>query len=267
MIGQKLVDNIRAYGIYTGSWEGRRKVLEDAGFGMDKKAKYVIITGCVLPEEMPHVFRAFKSLLDHLQIDYTLLSKEYCCGWVPLRRPAVAAKNEEDIIKTKELSREFVMENFRQAEALEASSIVLFCAACEPTYTNFAGATSLEVISYSELLDRHFQGGKLDIDADYYAGCYRFRRRITTEPVDVEPAVRLLNKIEGLRVNYLDNNLCCFKPSHVEQLVSSLTTRTLVALCSGCYLKLRHELQEKGDYQAKMLTEIVLEAVQTQGSK
>jgi len=263
MIDQKIVDNIKAYGVFRDSGEGKRRVIENAGFRTDQKAEYVIITGCIQPQQMPEVFRALKELLEHLQIDYTLLSKEYCCGWMPIGQPAVMAKNEEDIAKSKELSRDFVQENFRQAEALGARSIVLFCAACEPSYTNCAGDTNLEVISYSELLDRHLQGAKLNLDADYYAGCYRFRRRITTEPVDIEPAVRVLNKIEGLKLNHLDSNLCCYIPPHLEQLVPSIKNKTVITICTGCYYNLRGKLQEKGNYQVRMLPEVLLEAVRS----
>ena len=262
MIDQKLVDNIRAYGAFRGSGEGRRKVLEEIGFRQDEPAEYVIIGGCIQPEQMSHVFRALKDLLENLQIDYTLLSKEYCCGWVPLGQPAVFAKNEEDITKARELSRDFILSNFRQAEALGAKSIALFCSACEPNYSNYRSETSLEFISYTELLDRHFQGGKLDLDADYYAGCYRFRRRITNEPLDVEPAVRLLNKIEGLRVNHLDSKLCCYIPPHLEQLIPGIKSKTVITICTGCYQNLRRVLSEKGGYEVKMLPELLLEAVQ-----
>jgi len=262
MIDEKLVDNIRAHGTYRDSGEGRRRVLvEDIGFRIEEKAEYVILTGCVQPEGMPHVLQALKDLLDHFQIDYTLLSKEYCCGWMPLGQPAVIAKNEDDIAKAKEFSKEFIFENFNRAEALGAKSIVLFCAACEPNYANCAGSTNLEVISYSELLDRYFNGGRLDLEVDYYAGCYRFRRRITAEPIDVEPAVRVLKNIEGLTVNHLDSKLCCYIQPHLEQLIGALTTRTLITVCTGCYYNLRGKLQEKGDYQVRMLPEVVLEAV------
>lgn len=262
MIDQKLIDNIRAHGTYRDSGEGRRRVLDDIGFRVGERAEHVIVLGCLQPETMPDVLRALKALLDHLQIDYTLFSGEYCCGWMPFGQPAVMAKNEEDIARAKELSREFITENFKQAKALGAKSIVLFCAACEPSYTNQAGATDLEVISYSELLDRYFTGGRLDLETDYYAGCYRFRRRITTEPVDIEPAVRLLNKVEGLKVNHLDNSLCCYIPPHMEQLSNSLTTRSVIVICTGCYHNLRRNLAGKGDYQVRMLPEVLLEAVQ-----
>lgn len=82
--------------------------------------------------------------------------------------------------------------------------------------------------------------------------------------IDVEAAVKVLHKIEGLNVNYLDSKLCCFIPPHFEQLVGSIRTRTLVTICTGCYSSLTNRLQEKGDYQIRMLPEIVLEAVRGQ---
>ena len=262
MINEKAVKNIRRYGVYKDSGEGRRELLaDDIGFKMGEKAEYVIIGGCLQPEGMPHVFRAFKNILEHFEVDYTFLSKEYCCGWVPLGQPAVMAKNEEDIAKSKKLAKVFIVENFRQAEALGAKSIVLFCAACEPNYSNYKDATNLEIISYTELLDRYFKGGRLNLEADYYAGCYRFRRRITTGPLDIEPALRVLKKIEGLEVNHLDNKLCCYIPPHLEQLISSLKTDNLITICTGCYYNLKGKLQEKGDYQVRMLPEILLEAI------
>ena len=231
------------------------------GFKIDKKADYVIVTGCFNPEGMPPAFQAFKALLDYLKINYTLLSKEYCCGWMPLGQRAVMDKNQDDISRSKELSREFVQLNFQQAEALGAKAIVRFCAACEPTYTNYAKDTKLELISYSELLDRYFTNGRLEADIDYYAGCYRFRRRITNEPVDLSPSSSLLNKIAGLRVNYLDNNLCCYIPPHLKQLTESFKTTTIVTICSGCYGNIKRTLTGNGKYNVKMQPEILWDSV------
>jgi Fe-S oxidoreductase len=221
----------------------------------------VIIAGCFQAEGMPQAFRAFKQVLERLNISYTLLAKEYCCGWMSLGQPAVFAKDEEGIASFKQLSREFVVENFKQAKELGAKSIALFCAACEPTYTNYADLTDLEVISSSELIDRFFKGGKLNGNIDYYAGCYRFRRRITDKPVDVEPAVSVLKKIEGLEVNYLDNKLCCNIPPHGEQLLAAIKTDTVVNICSGCFYKTTALLSGKAGMKVKMLPEIVLESL------
>ena len=263
MIDEKAVENIRTYGVYQDSGAGRNKVLfEDLGARADQKADYVILTGCVQPEGMPHVFLALRNILERFQINYTFLSKEFCCGWMPLGQPAVMAKNEEDIAMSKELSQGFIQENFDQAKALGAKTVVLFCAACEPNYSNYKSTADLEVISYTELLDRYFEGGKLELDADYYAGCYRFRRRITSVPLDIEPTLRILDKIEGLKVNHLDNNQCCYIPPHLEKLIQDIQTKTLITICTGCSYNLKRILKDKGDYQVKMLPEVVWSSLQ-----
>jgi Fe-S oxidoreductase len=262
VIDEKKVENIMRYGVCHDSGAGRAKVLfEGLGLMKDQKAEYIILSGCFPPERMPQAFRALKNFLDHFEVSYSFLSKEYCCGWMPLGQPAVMAKNEAEIARSKELSQGFVQENFKQAEALGAKSIVLFCAACEPTYSNCRGCTNLEVISFSQLLDRFFPGGRLPLDADYYAGCYRFRRRITQTALDVEPALRVLKKIEGLKVNCLDHNLCCYVPPHLEKLIDSLKTKTIITICTGCYNNLQQTLRNRGEYRVKMLPEVVWESV------
>jgi len=262
MINEKSVENIRIYGVHHDTGARRSKILfEELGMAKDQKAEYVILSGCHPPEALPRAFGALKGLFDHFRISYTFLSKEYCCGWMPLGQPAVMAKDEAAIAEAKELAQGFILENFKQAEALGAKSIVLFCAACEPTYCNFKKGAHLEVISCSELLERFFPGGKLHRELDYYAGCYRFRRRITPEPIDVGAARRILSKIEGLKVHEADNSLCCFIPPHLGSLVSSFKTKEIVTVCTGCYNLLYRTLKDHGTYQLKMLPEVVWESI------
>jgi Fe-S oxidoreductase len=261
MIDEKLIDNVREHGTFSADWQGKAKVLADIGFPTGRKADYAIIMGCVQPEAMPKTIGSLKVLLDRLQISYTALGKEFCCGWLPFGQPAVMAKNDEDIARSKELSREFVVGNFRQAEALGAKAIVLFCAACEPSYANMAGETSLPAISYSALLEQFYSGGRLDMAIDYYPGCYRFRRRITEHALDIEPARRLLGKVHGLQVNEPDSNLCCFIPPHVEKLNNTFVSRDIVTICTGCYHNLRRTMKNKEEYRIWMLPEILLQAL------
>jgi Fe-S oxidoreductase len=237
-------------------------LFEDIGFNADKNADYVFIAGCVQPVGMPHVFSALKHLLDKFGASYTFLSREYCCGWMPLGQPAVMTKNDEDIAKSKELAKVFVLENFKQAKALGAQTIVLFCGACEPTYSNYKEIDDLEVISYTEFLDRFFNKGNLKLDVDYYAGCYRFRKKITSTSLNLDPPLKVLDKIESLSVNCLNNKLCCYIPPHLENLVNDITTKTIITVCTGCYYNLQRTLKEKGDYQVKMLPEVVWESIE-----
>ena len=111
-------------------------------------------------------------------------------------------------------------------------------------------------------MDRYFPGGKLSLEADYYAGCYRFRRRITQTAIDVGAATRVLSKIQGLNVNYLDNSLCCYVPPHMEKLGSCLKTKTIINICTGCYHSMHRSLQHKGEYSLKMLPEVVWESIE-----
>jgi Fe-S oxidoreductase len=257
VINEKAVENIEKYGPCHETGEQKRKILDEIGFPVGQKADYVIIAGCFQPMGMPHVLKALKNVLDHLKVSYTLLEKEYCCGWMSIGQPAVMSKNEEDIASFKQISRKLLVKNFEQSRNLGAKSIVLFCGACEPNYANCMDLTDLEVISQSELIDRYFKSGKLDAEIDYYAGCYRFRRKVTDKPVDVQSAVRVLNKIQGMKVNYLDNKLCCYIPPHLEQLLGSVRTGTVVNICTGCYFNLKGKVAQNGSPQVKMLPEIV----------
>ncbi len=262
MIDARQAEHIKQHGAFKDSGEARLKILkEEIGFRLDQPAEYVIIGGCFQPELMTGVFKALKILLDRLEVNYTMLSKEYCCGWMPIGQPAVMTRNDEDIAAFKNLSKDFLMENFKQADALGAKSIALFCGACEPNYSNYKDLFKQEHISYVEMLDRHFKGGELNMEIDYYAGCYRFRRKITNEPIDVSPAERLLKKIKGLKVNYLNNTLCCYKPDQITRILESLNSNNIVNICTGCYHNLKGKVQSDKNVQVKMLPEILVEAL------
>ena len=261
MINKRAVEHIKQYGTCHETGEQKRKILDEIGFPVGRPAENVIIIGCFNAAGMPHVLRDLKNVLDALKVSYTLLEKEYCCGWATIGRPAVMAKDDEDILAFHSISRDFVVENFRQARALGAKTIALFCSACEPTYTNYADLTELEVISCIDLIDRNFKGGKLDAEVDYYAGCYRFRRKVTDKSIDLKSAPRVLSKIEGLKVNNLQNKYCCYIPLHLEELISTIKSNSIVTICAGCY----HNIEDKIDrnrHQIKMLPEIVWESMQ-----
>jgi hypothetical protein len=266
MIDKNIVDNIRDFGTCVGNANQKTEMLSQIGFPIGKPAEYVIIAGCFQPLRMPEVLKTLKNVLDHFGVSYTILRKEYCCTWGLLGRTAVMSKNEEDIARSKHLSREFIIENFRQAKTLGAKSVVLFCSACEPAYSNVSNLTDMEIISQYELLDRYFNKGKLKCDVDYYAGCYRFRRRMTDRPLDIKPALNLLDKIEGLKVNHLDNNLCCYIPPLMDKLTASIKTHNEVNICTGCYHSLKEKLKEKDHIKVTMLVEIIWQAIANENS-
>jgi len=263
MLKQSIIDKIRTEGRWKGNVDGWHSLLAEMGFSIGRRAEHTIINGCNQPDDSPEAFRAFKNLLDYLKIDHTLLENQYCCGWQALGKPAWAADNTEDFALWKEFARETVIKNYRQAEALGAKDITVFCAACEASYTHNADATSLEVLTQSQLLERYYPGGKLDMEIDYFPGCYRFRKAVTDKPLASEAPLRLLERIEGLRINYLDDSLCCRIPDDNDRLAESLKTKTVVTTCVACYGNITRNLKKRGVYQVKMLPEILWDALLT----
>lgn len=249
------------HGNYKSSADGWKKVLlGDIGFRSGEKADYIIIAGCLYPESIPNVFSIFKTLLDLWHVSYSLLPKENCCGYA-IVQSALQSKNQGDIQLSKQLSKEFIEENFRQAEALGAKHIVLFCSRCEPLYSICAASTNLEIMTYADLIDRFFQGGQLSRDIDFYSGCYRFRNRFIRKALDLQSVQNILGRIEGLHINYLDNRLCCNVPAQLNQLSNSLKTRSLVTLCTLCHKNLRANLQEKAFVKVQLLPELVMDSI------
>jgi len=260
---EKMVEHIREYGVYHARGKERNKNLfEGIGCPADKKAEYVLLSGCMPPLDTPSIFSALKNFLDHYGVSYTFLSKEYCCGWLPLVQPAIMAKKDEDSIKElKGVAEEFLKENINHAKKLRAKAIVTICAPCEPNYQNLKESAGIEIMHYPEFLARYFEGGKLNLKADYYPGCYRFRRRITHIPFNYGPAETLLSRVEGLELNRLDEKLCCYVPPQAEELVNNIKYSTVVTTCTGCRSSLEKKFSGKDQYQVKLLPEIVWESL------
>ncbi|NQU02628.1 MAG: (Fe-S)-binding protein [Syntrophaceae bacterium] len=261
---QEAIENIRAYGVYHDSGEKRKRVLfEEIGVPADQKADYVLLSGCHQPEGMPQVFSALRGFLDHFGVKYTFLSKEFCCGWLPLLQPAVMAKDEEQVRIKRKTAQEFAQQNIKQAEKLGAKAVVTVCAACEPNYGELQDTTNLEILHYPQLLARFFDGGTLDMEADYYLGCYRFRRMITPKTLDVDSMEAILGKIDELKLNRIDSKWCCFAPKHMKEILSSIETDIVITTCSGCMLNLEKATKERENFQVKLLPEIAWEAVKS----
>lgn len=259
---EKAIENIKQYGVCQGKGEKRQQILfKEMGLPEDQRVEYVIISGCIYPEVYPQVFAALKSFLVHFKVDYTFLSKEYCCAWRPLLQPAVRAKDEEKITKLKEISGHFVQQNIEQAKRLGAKALVFICEGCEPFYSSLRETAGLELLYYPQMLARFLKEGKLNTAIDFYPGCRRFRRRLTSTPFDFASAKNTLDKISGLKVNYIDSKACCFIPEQMNEILSNIKTRTIVTTCSGCKQNLEKNLAGKGSYQFKMLPEFVWQAL------
>lgn len=265
MLDDRLIANIKESGLAQGSAGANQRLtsLKEMGFSTKEKAEYALIASCFLPSLVPQGTRAFRLLLDHYKIDYTLLPREYCCG-NPLLREAVRDKTGDELKKADTLAREFLENNLRQARQVGAKKIIAFCVGCDLVYFRFKDSVPEEMIWYPTFLTRLFHGGRLELEADYYAGCHYFYRRLNNTLPDLGSATELLNRIRGLRINHLDSSLCCTRPQQLEVLLSKIKTGTVITPCGGCVSFLEQALRPKRDHRVVMLPEVIWAAVSNQ---
>jgi Fe-S oxidoreductase len=265
VLDEKLIADIRESGIAQGTAEvdQRAKLLKDLGLWSGDKAEYALIASCFLPSLVPESLKAFRLLLEHYKIDYTLLRKEHCCGNILLRQ-ASKDKTGDELRKADALAREFLDNNLIQARQVGAKKILAFCVGCDLVYSRFKDSVPEEILWYPTLLARLFKGGRLEMEADYYAGCHYFYRRLNDSLPDLDSAMEVLNRIEGLRLNPLDSRLCCTRPQQLESLLGSIKTKTVITPCGGCAMGLAEALEASGDCRVVMLPEVVWAAISNQ---
>lgn len=233
MIDQGLVDNIQRSGLAQGEAgvAARTAVLQDMGFRMADRAEYVLLASCFLPTMVPEDMRAFGNLLHHYGVDYTLLPREYCCGNL-LLRGALKDSTGQEMKQAEAIVAGFVDENIRQMKKIGATKIITFCVSCDAVYRRMPAPVE-EVIWFPTLINRLFSWGRLNESIDYYAGCHYFYHRLGVAP-DLDSARAVLGRIEGLKVNYLDNRLCCTRRPQLETTLTQIKSDTVVTVCAGC---------------------------------
>jgi Fe-S oxidoreductase len=258
-----MISAIREAGIVQGANQvddRNRRLQETCGFRVADSAEYALLASCFSPYLSPADMTAFRELLDHFEVDYTLLPKEYCCGAL-FYMQALGEKNGGNLDRADALAREFLDRNLEQARAVGASKLLVYCGGCDTILSHIGDAVPEEIIWYPTLLARLFQGGKLDLQADFYSGCHRFRRKLTGSMPDVDSIVTALSSVEGLELHHLDSELCCTRPDQLEALVSSLEHETIIVPCATCALSLAKALAGKGKYRIARVSEILWAAV------
>lgn len=249
-------------GSYLTPDEQRYRLLKVAlNTPVDKKADYVIITGC----SPLYYFTPVKSvveLLNHFAVDYTFLSQEACCG-----RPIVDAMSQEPAIAPEQQKggEDFICrslgENIERAKNLARKAIVIICPGCNVTWQGYSQEKEPEQIYYLdlvlELLTRTRPPPKKEPSEkfDFFEGCHKFHR-FTPDALKAmtENSRKVLAGLKGLSFPEIPVSFCC--RSTPEELFSASETGTIVTPSSCCYAFLTRSRSANGP-EVKFLAEIV----------
>jgi len=235
-----------------------------------KKDKYetsdnVVVMGCFCFGILLTV-RSFCLILNRLGEDYAFLKREYCCG-APLFTQLLV--DGEDVGKADPFVLEFVGKNVSRAREQEAKNMIYFCIWCSVLGKRFFSGGDINQLFFGDFLADRLKDVKLSLKGrvGYYRGC--LRQTALYLGGDPNPASSglnwtgyrdLLNRIEGLEVVDLPDNLCCkanresiFKKAKREGL------DTIVCFCNDCYGQLQRSAPE--GMQVKFLSDILLDAM------
>jgi len=258
LIDAGMVETIRNSGNMATGLPPRVEILDKHGLPYDREAENVIVSGCQILYLLPHMLSSLARVLDGGDFSYTFLSREYCCGNY-LYRPAISARDDAAMAACRELSKEFVALNLLAAKELGAKRLVIFCSPCYPIYKH--AFPDEDIVFYPVAIAEAMGDIVYESQVDYYAGCYRLHRRFSPVPMDLDSTEEVFSRLQGLEVHRIDAPKCCYKPEGAAHIAASVTTNTLVTICTGCYGQALASLQEGSGTEVLMLPELVEKAL------
>jgi hypothetical protein len=256
LINKEMVETIRDTGKTIEKLPDRIDILEKNRLPYDQKADNIIISGCQILSMLPHILSSLSRLLERKGFSYTYLSKEYCCGNL-LYRPAVKAGDDGAMAECRELSKEFVSNNIRQAKKLGAKRLVIFCSPCYPIYKHAFPDENIVFypVAINEVMEKVDFKGRID----YYAGCYKLHKKFSPVPMDLQSTDEVFGKMRNLEVNRISAPKCCYSPKGLSHMLDSVQTKLMVHICTGCYEQALRNIEKEAE--VLMLPELVERAV------
>jgi len=237
--------------------------LQRLGAKPTRGAENVIVDGCANSGQSgPVALGPYFQLLNALGIEYNLLPNRYCCGWTILGR---ATPNEWDdaVSKVKSLA----WRNIEGARKLGAKNVYQFCHMCAALaqYADTEG-TGMSVGYGLDILTEPLKKvKKLKVVAPakvgYYRGCLGLKKAMNPNfRFDFDTYRSWVDRIEGLEVIDLPNNICCqASPKGREAVVKMAKDNKLDYVVTPC-LECRRNLNEAGQ-KVLLLGTLLLEAV------
>jgi len=244
---------------------------------VDRKAEVGYFVGC-LASYLPQLRSTVTSLIDIFEksnVDYTVLSDEWCCG------------NPLFQIGDVEGAREFAEHNVAEFEKLGVQRVVTTCAGCYRTlkveYPRLLGSKlPFEVLHSSEFLLHLLEDGKIQLKGLELKVTWHDPCELGRGAGVYDPPRKVLQSIPGVKFvefeNNRENSTCCggggLLPVTYPKLSSSLAVNrvaealplgvdAIVTGCSTCLLNLSGGVKKlKKNIQVLDLVELVDKAYQ-----
>lgn len=251
------IETIERYGNHGVGKVLRSAVLAAHGISKPKDgARNCVIFGCYRPFSTPFFVRDSIRLLEILDIDYTYLDQEYCCG-----APLAMTASEDQREYVMNVGREFNLQNLNLARQKGATKLAYCCVGCVYAARDASRETPDAHVYILDLILEGLKDRKLRVPTavmGYFEGCHTFvRSGYPAASIDWSKYRQCLNNIEGLQVVDVPNNMCCKNSSDkIIEAAEKLKLGTLLVACSGCYSPLTQAA--KGRLRIVSLPELLL---------
>ena len=254
LLNAQMVEHIRSTGHALEDQPDRVEIMDSLGLPYDRPAENVVIMGCQNLRLMPSVIQTLARVLKRGGMDFTFLSREYCCGNY-LYRPAIKAKDEEAMAECRSYSKEFAGLNIAQMKKLGGRRLILFCSPCYPIYKH--AFPEEEIVFYPQAIAEMIGDLKWPHAIDYYAGCYKLHRSFANVPMDLKSTNAVFDRIAGLSINRIGAPACCYKPEGLDHMISHVKTDCMVHICTGCYFQAVFNMPKDRQVKILMLPEFI----------
>jgi heterodisulfide reductase subunit D len=242
-----------------------------AEFEQKKEADVVYFVGCMSSYRLQDIAKSTASLLQKLDVNFTTLENEVCCGSVLLRTGQ--SKEVSESIKT----------NLEQIQSTGASKVVFSCPGCFMTisrdYPKFGSELEFEPIHLSEFLLDYLGQMKIkqnDTKTTYHDPCHLGRAlKIFDAPREIMKAVypnfvELNPNKELARCCGAGGGMRSAYPEIAEKIartrledVKNAGVQQIVSACPFCEYQFMEMSDKAGiDLDVKDIAEILLENLQ-----
>ncbi|WP_027721976.1 (Fe-S)-binding protein [Maridesulfovibrio zosterae] len=252
------VETIKKYGNHGVSQVLRAGVLAAHGIPKPKdNAENCIIFGCYRPFTTPFLLRDYVHLLDLLNIDYTYLDNEQCCGF------PFAMQTSEDLV---EVCKEFNQGNINLSIEKGADRLVYCCIGCVHSANNSFRDNADQHVYIVDLILDELEKLKIKIPATkigYFEGCHTFfKSQYQGVELDWGRYRSSLGQIEGVEIIDLPSKMCCkVAPEKIIEKAEKMGIEKILCPCNFCYSSLKNVAD--GKVQLISIPEFLIESLET----